>query len=272
MLAGGQSLVPMLNLRLARFEHLVDIGRVAELRGIERRNGHVAVGAATRDVGHRASTPTIAADVPLLAAGDAVHRALPDPQPRHDRRLAGPRRPGRRVPGRGRRARRHVRAGVGAGGTASMPAARVLHRGVVDGAGGRRAARRRSTSRCGPGARGFGVAEFARRHGDFAIAGAVAAVELDGDDASPAPRSPCSAPPACRCGRRAAEAAVVGQPAGDARCRPSSARLAFGGIDDVADDPQVPAAYRRRVGVAMVADAWRRADGAQAAGRSTQMG
>ena len=29
VLAGGQSLVPMLNLRLARFDHLVDIGRVA---------------------------------------------------------------------------------------------------------------------------------------------------------------------------------------------------------------------------------------------------
>ena len=39
VLAGGQSLVPMLNLRLARFEHLVDIGRIGELRGIERRNG-----------------------------------------------------------------------------------------------------------------------------------------------------------------------------------------------------------------------------------------
>ena len=43
VLAGGQSLVPMLNLRLARFGHLVDIGRVAELRGIERDNGSLVV-------------------------------------------------------------------------------------------------------------------------------------------------------------------------------------------------------------------------------------
>ena len=31
VLAGGQSLIPMLNLRLARFEALIDIGRVATL-------------------------------------------------------------------------------------------------------------------------------------------------------------------------------------------------------------------------------------------------
>ena len=37
VLAGGQSLIPMLALRLAVFEHLVDIGRVTELQGVERR-------------------------------------------------------------------------------------------------------------------------------------------------------------------------------------------------------------------------------------------
>src|SRR6476469_9981315 len=66
VLAGGQSLVPMLNLRLARFEHLVDIGRVAELRGVERSNGHLRVGAATRDVVIERDA-TVAQDVPLLA-------------------------------------------------------------------------------------------------------------------------------------------------------------------------------------------------------------
>ena len=37
VLAGGQSLIPMLNLRLARFATLVDLGRVASLRRLERR-------------------------------------------------------------------------------------------------------------------------------------------------------------------------------------------------------------------------------------------
>ena len=49
VLAGGQSLVPMLNLRLAVFRHLVDIRKVDELRGIERRNGHLWVGAGTTE-------------------------------------------------------------------------------------------------------------------------------------------------------------------------------------------------------------------------------
>ena len=34
VLAGGQSLVPMLALRLATFDHLVDVGRIQELRGV----------------------------------------------------------------------------------------------------------------------------------------------------------------------------------------------------------------------------------------------
>ena len=66
VLAGGQSLVPMLNLRLARFDHLVDIGRIDELRGIERVNGSLRVGAGTRDSVIEFD-PTVAADVPLLA-------------------------------------------------------------------------------------------------------------------------------------------------------------------------------------------------------------
>jgi carbon-monoxide dehydrogenase medium subunit len=49
VLAGGQSLVPMLNLRLARFGHLIDLGRIPALRHVERSNGHVVVGAMVTD-------------------------------------------------------------------------------------------------------------------------------------------------------------------------------------------------------------------------------
>jgi carbon-monoxide dehydrogenase medium subunit len=48
VLAGGQSLVPMLNLRLARPEVLIDLGGVAEVAGISERNGGVSLGAMTR--------------------------------------------------------------------------------------------------------------------------------------------------------------------------------------------------------------------------------
>ncbi len=47
ILAGGQSLVPMMNFRLARPAALVDITRVDELRGIERQNGALRIRAAT---------------------------------------------------------------------------------------------------------------------------------------------------------------------------------------------------------------------------------
>ena len=47
ILAGGQSLVPMLALRLAFFDHLIDISRLDELKGIERRDGALWIGAGT---------------------------------------------------------------------------------------------------------------------------------------------------------------------------------------------------------------------------------
>jgi len=48
VLAGGQSLIPLLKLRFAAPVILVDIGRVDGLEGIRRENGHVRIGARTR--------------------------------------------------------------------------------------------------------------------------------------------------------------------------------------------------------------------------------
>lgn len=47
-LAGGQSLVPMLNLRLAYADHLIDLNRIDELDYIRRENGTLVIGAMTR--------------------------------------------------------------------------------------------------------------------------------------------------------------------------------------------------------------------------------
>lgn len=48
VLAGGQSLVPLMKLRLARPERLVDVGRIAELRGVRTiDDGGLAIGALT---------------------------------------------------------------------------------------------------------------------------------------------------------------------------------------------------------------------------------
>jgi carbon-monoxide dehydrogenase medium subunit len=48
VLAGGQSLLPMMNFRLARPEALVDIGGLTELRGVRTRDGFIEIGALTR--------------------------------------------------------------------------------------------------------------------------------------------------------------------------------------------------------------------------------
>lgn len=66
VLAGGQSLIPLLSLRLARPTALVDLNGVTELAAIEV-NGAVRIGAMTR---HRTleRSPDVARHVPLLAA------------------------------------------------------------------------------------------------------------------------------------------------------------------------------------------------------------
>jgi carbon-monoxide dehydrogenase medium subunit len=67
VLAGGQSLIPLLALRLARPAVLVDINGVAELSGMSRVNGWLAVGAMTREYVAEESA-AVAQAVPLLAA------------------------------------------------------------------------------------------------------------------------------------------------------------------------------------------------------------
>ena len=48
ILAGGQSLVPMMNFRLVRPKALIDINRIGELSYIQEGNGHLRIGALTR--------------------------------------------------------------------------------------------------------------------------------------------------------------------------------------------------------------------------------
>ncbi len=48
ILAGGQSLVPMMAYRMAQPAHLIDINRIAELAGVGVENGVLRIGAATR--------------------------------------------------------------------------------------------------------------------------------------------------------------------------------------------------------------------------------
>lgn len=65
VLAGGQSLIPLMNMRLARPELVLDINRIPELSYISVRNGELAIGALTRQRLVERS-PEVASHCPLL--------------------------------------------------------------------------------------------------------------------------------------------------------------------------------------------------------------
>jgi aerobic carbon-monoxide dehydrogenase medium subunit len=79
VLAGGQSLIPLLRLRLAYPSVLVDVGRLAELRGVRDDGDGLVVGAATPH--HEVMTdPLVRAHLPLVAEATAT---VADPAVRH---------------------------------------------------------------------------------------------------------------------------------------------------------------------------------------------
>jgi carbon-monoxide dehydrogenase medium subunit len=84
VLAGGQSLVPMMNLRVARPEHLVDINGL-DCDGVERDGGMLRIGALVRHERHLAE-PLIAEHLPALVEGV---RAIGHPTIRRHGSLAG---------------------------------------------------------------------------------------------------------------------------------------------------------------------------------------
>ena len=105
------------------------------------------------------------------------------------------------------------------------------------------------------GRSGFSVQEFSRRHGDFAIAGALVAVRLD--DTGRISRCAIGLLGLGSTPRRAtaAEEAVMGRPAGELTPE-EVGRAAMTGLDDVPGDLQGSPSYRIRVGATMAARAW----------------
>lgn len=75
--AGGQSLIPMMNLRIARPDHLIDLGRVESLSGVTLTETHLIIGATTT---HRTveTSPKVREALPLLSemAANIGHLAI----------------------------------------------------------------------------------------------------------------------------------------------------------------------------------------------------
>jgi aerobic carbon-monoxide dehydrogenase medium subunit len=84
-LAGGHSLIPMMKLRLASPEHLIDLKAIADLRGIRADGGDIVIGAMTTQ--HEViASDLLAAKVPLLRETALV---IADPQVRYVGTLGG---------------------------------------------------------------------------------------------------------------------------------------------------------------------------------------
>ena len=175
VLAGGQSLVPLLALRLARPELVVDINRVRELDPVERNDGYLRIGALVcharfeRHAAEASAVPLLARTAPLIGhfqirnrgtvCGSLAHADPAAEWPTIAATLDAEvevvsSRATRRIPAR--------EFFVGTFMTALEPDELIVavHFPVWNADAG------------------FAVEEFARRSGDFAIAGAVCGVEV----------------------------------------------------------------------------------------------
>src|SRR5499427_2359076 len=79
ILSGGQSLIPMMKLRLARPSYLVDINRIEGLSHIKEESGFLKIGGLTREAELEAS-PVVRAKYPIII--DTAH-VIADPQVRN---------------------------------------------------------------------------------------------------------------------------------------------------------------------------------------------
>jgi aerobic carbon-monoxide dehydrogenase medium subunit len=79
ILSGGQSLIPMMKLRLARPAHLIDINRISGLSHIKEESGYLKIGGLTREAELEAS-PVVRSKFPIII--DTAH-VIADPQVRN---------------------------------------------------------------------------------------------------------------------------------------------------------------------------------------------
>jgi aerobic carbon-monoxide dehydrogenase medium subunit len=178
VLAGGQSLVPMMNFRYVIVDHLVDLAKISDLAGISVANGRMRIGAMTRQRDLEFSAD-VARLCPLMreALKHVGHR-----QTRNRGTIGG--------------------SLVHADPAAELPAVCAAQAALIEiaSARGKRTVPFSEFSVAfmttavapdeivtaieiplWPQGHGYGFHEFARRHGDFAVVGAAALVELDND-------------------------------------------------------------------------------------------
>lgn len=85
VLAGGHSLLPMMKMRFATPEHLIDLNRIDELRGISRQKGAIVIGSMTTE-NQLIGSELLAEHCPLLPE---AARQIGDPQVRNRGTIGG---------------------------------------------------------------------------------------------------------------------------------------------------------------------------------------
>jgi aerobic carbon-monoxide dehydrogenase medium subunit len=246
VLAGGQSLVPLLNLRLALPSAVIDLGGVPELSGIRVDRPGVTAGSMTRQR-HLELSPVVAERFPLVrqalayvghpairnrgtVGGSLAHAdpaaELPAVALALDAQLVAQSTRGRRtIP-----AEEFFRGYLS---TAIEPDELLVEISlppVSEGAG-------------------CGFAETARRHGDFALAGAAALIQLDDGGAIADVRIAFFGAHAKPVRARAVEGGLIGGRPDEATFR-EAAEAAASELEPTSDG-HASAAYRRRVAAVM---------------------
>ena len=253
-LAGGQSLVPLLTLRLARPEAVVDLNQIAELRAMRREQGAIVIGALVRHRALERGEGPLAA-CPLLAEAAALI-------------------------GNGR-----VRTMGTVGGSlahadpaAELPAVAVALDAalIVRGAAGERVVPAGEfflgplTTALAPGEllvavrlpvpgprTGYAVEEFCRRAGDFAVVAAIAVVDLGPAGQIGRARVALAGVGSTPVRLRDLEAALAGARPDPALFRRAAEAAARGLVPP--DDAHASAAYRRHLARVLTARALQRA-------------
>lgn len=240
-LAGGQSLVPLMNFRLARPAHLVDLNRIAGLADLRTEDGWLVIGAMTRQrtaersptlrrwplivealahVGHLAIRDRGTIGGSLAHADPAAE--LPAVMAALDARFELRSRTRRRTSGPGEFFVSHL--------TTTLQPDELLVEVRVPPL---------------PPRTGWSFREISRRRGDFALVGVAALLTLDGAGAIERPRLAFTGVGPVPTRAEAAEAALIGQIPGASVLR-EAAEVAARDLDPPSD-LHASAVYRREV-------------------------
>lgn len=243
VLAGGQSLMPLLNMRLARPQVVIDLNRVAGLDYIREENGWIAIGALTRQRAVERSE-LVRTRQPLL---HAATRFIAHPQIRNRGTVGGSLAhadPAAEYPAVALALDAELVA-TGPGGvrvisasdffvtylTTALEPAEVLTEARV---------------LVLPARTGWSFQEVSRRHGDFALAGVAATLTLDRGGVCSASRIALFGVASTPVRAREAEELLVGSKP-DERLLAEAAQRAAAGLDAPLSDVHASEEYRRHL-------------------------